>query len=118
MVRRDLVILCLVGFVTSFGAHSLSVNLPTYAKEVGVGTFTIGLLIAVYDFAEVTAKQIFGYLADRKGQVKTLWAGLGLFSVSSILFPIIDPRLLLAIRFLQGLGAAAFSVISIALVAA
>ncbi len=118
MVRRDLVILGLVGFVTSFGAHSVSVNLPTYAKEVGVGTFTIGLLIAVYDFAEVIAKPVFGYLADRKGQVKTLWAGLGLFSASSILFPVIDPRLLLAIRFLQGLGAAAFSVISVALVAA
>jgi MFS family permease len=75
-------------------------------------------LIAVYDFAEVIAKPMFGYLADRRGQVKTLWAGLGLFSVASITFPIIDPRLLLAIRLLQGLGAAAFSVISVALVAA
>lgn len=92
--------------------------MPTYAKEVGVGTLAIGLLIAVYDFAEVIAKPLFGYLADRRGQVKTLWAGLGLFSVTSILFPLLDPRLLLAIRLLQGLGAAAFSVISVALVAA
>jgi MFS family permease len=118
LVRRDLLVLGLVGFVTSFGAHSVAVNLPTYAKEVGVGTLTIGLLIAVYDFAEVIAKPVFGYLADRRGQVKTLWAGLGLFSVASIVFPVIDPRLLLAIRLLQGLGAAAFSVISVALVAA
>jgi MFS family permease len=117
-VNRDLVVLGLVGFVTSFGAHSVAVNLPIYAQEVGVGTLTIGLLIAVYDFAEVIAKPLFGYLADRRGQVKTLWTGLGLFSVASIIFPIIDPRLLLAIRFLQGLGAAAFSVISVALVAA
>jgi MFS family permease len=117
-VNRDLVVLGLVGFVTSFGAHSVAVNLPIYAHEVGVGTLTIGLLIAVYDFAEVIAKPMFGYLADKRGQVKTLWAGLGLFSVASIIFPIIDPRLLLAIRLLQGLGAAAFSVISVALVAA
>jgi MFS family permease len=115
--RRNLVVLGLVGFVTSFGAHSVAVNLPTYAQEVGAGTLAIGLLIAVYDFAEVIAKPIFGYLADRKGQVKTLWAGLGLFSASSFIFPFIDPRLLLGIRFLQGLGAAAFSVISVALVA-
>jgi MFS family permease len=107
-----------VGFVTSFGAHSVAVNLPTYAKEVGVGTLTIGLLIAIYDFAEVIAKPLFGYLADRRGQVRTLWTGLGLFSVASMMFPILDPRLLLAIRLLQGLGAAAFSVISVALVAA
>jgi MFS family permease len=118
LVSRNLVVLGLVGFVTSFGAHSVAVNLPTYAKEVGVGTFTIGLLIAVYDFAEVIAKPLFGYLADRRGQVRTLWAGLGLFSVASIMFPLLDPRLLLAIRLLQGLGAAAFSVISVALVAA
>jgi MFS family permease len=112
------VVLGLVGFVTSFGAHSVAVNLPTYAKEVGVGTLAIGLLIAVYDFAEVIAKPLFGYLADRRGQVKTLWAGLGLFSVASMMFPMLDPRMLLAVRLLQGLGAAAFSVISVALVAA
>lgn len=116
--NRHLLILGLVGFVTSFGAHSVAVNLPTYAREVGVGTLAIGLLIAVYDFAEVIAKPIFGFLADRRGQVKTLWAGLALFSMASIIFPVIDPRLLLGIRLLQGLGAAAFSVISVALVAA
>jgi MFS family permease len=118
MNNHDLLVLGLVGFVTSFGAHSVAVNLPTYAQQVGVGTLAIGLLIAVYDFAEVIAKPIFGFLADRRGQVKTLWAGLGLFSAASIVFPMIDPRLLLAIRLLQGLGAAAFSVISVALVAA
>lgn len=118
MANRDLVVLGFVGFVTSFGAHSVAVSLPTYAHQVGVGTLAIGLLIAVYDFAEVIAKPVFGYLADRRGQVKTLWAGLGVFSVASIVFPVIDPRLLLAIRLLQGLGAAAFSVISVALVAA
>lgn len=112
-----MLVLGLVGFVTSYGAHSVTVNLPTYAKEVGVGTLAIGLLIAVYDFAEVIAKPIFGFLADRRGQVKTLWAGLALFSVASIIFPLIDARLLLGIRLLQGLGAAAFSVISVALVA-
>ena len=30
-------ILGFVGFVTSFGAHIVAVNLPEYAKEVGVG---------------------------------------------------------------------------------
>ncbi len=118
MVDHRLLVLGFVGFVTSFGAHSVAVNLPTYAKVVGVGTLTIGLLIAVYDFAEVLAKPMFGYLADRRGQVKTLWTGLGIFSASSIMFPVIDPRLLLLIRLSQGLGAAAFSVISVALVAA
>lgn len=118
MLQRDLLILGLVGFVTSFGAHAVAVNLPTYARQVGVGTFAIGVLIAVYDFAEVIAKPLFGYLADKRRQVKTLWSGLALFSLASLAFPAVDPRLLIIIRLLQGLGAAAFSVVSVALVAA
>lgn len=116
--RRQLLILGLVGFVTSFGAHAVAVNLPSYAARVGAGTFIIGLLIAVYDFAEVLAKPVFGYLADKRGQVVTLWLGLALFSLASLAFLIVDPRLLVLIRLAQGLGAAAFSVISVALVAA
>lgn len=118
LFRRDLLILGLVGFVTSFGAHAVAVNLPTYAQQVGAGTFVIGVLIAIYDFAEVIAKPLFGYLADKRGQVMTLWVGLGVFSLASLAFLVVDPRLLILIRLLQGLGAAAFSVVSVALVAA
>ena len=113
-----LVILGLVGFVTSFGAHAVAVNLPTYAQQVGAGTLVIGVLIAVYDFAEVIAKPLFGYLADRRGQVVTLLAGLTVFTLASLAYLVVDPRLLILIRLLQGLGAAAFSVVSLALVAA
>src|SRR3972149_2678077 len=105
-----LVILGLVGFVTSFGAHAVAVNLPTYAQQVGVGTLVIGVLIAVYDFAEVIAKPLCGYLADKRGQVITLWAGLVLFSLVSLLYPLISPRWLILVRLIQGMGAAAFSV--------
>lgn len=118
LLDRRLIILGFAGFVTSFGAHVVAVNLPTYAKGVAAGTLVIGLLIAVYDFAEVIAKPIFGWLADKKGQVLTLWAGLGVFSLASFVFVLVDPRWLIAIRLAQGVGAAAFSVISIALVAA
>ena len=46
-------ILSLCGFVTSFGAHIVATNLPAYAETVGAGALMIGLLIAVYDFAEL-----------------------------------------------------------------
>ncbi len=49
-------ILGFVGFVTSFGAHIVAVNLPLYAKQVGIGLGMIGVLIAAYDAAEVIAK--------------------------------------------------------------
>jgi MFS transporter, ACDE family, multidrug resistance protein len=117
MRKWALLVLSFVAFVTTFGAHIVAVNLPVYAKEVGLGALGIGLLISVYDFAEVFAKPLSGYLADRRGKVGTMIAGLAIFSLASLLYLMVDPRLLIAIRLLQGLGAAAFSVVSLALVA-
>jgi MFS family permease len=112
-----LLILALAGLVTSFGAHIVATNLPSYAEDVGVGAFMIGLLIAVYDFAELFAKPMAGFVADKRGMKGTLIAGLFIFICGSVLFLVINPRLLLLVRFVQGLGAAALSTVSITLVA-
>ncbi len=114
---RYLLILALCGFVTSFGAHIVATNLPPYAEAIGAGAFVIGLLIAVYDFAELFAKPLAGFLADRRGMKLTLLAGLVIFILGSLLFLVVSPRLLLLVRFVQGLGAAALSTVSISLVA-
>ncbi|MFL5801280.1 MAG: MFS transporter [Roseiflexaceae bacterium] len=110
-------ILALSGFVTSFGAHIVATNLPAYAETVGAGAFMIGLLIGVYDFAELFAKPLAGFIADRRGMKLTLLAGLGIFILGTLLFLVISPTLLLLVRFVQGLGAAALSTVSITLVA-
>ncbi len=110
-------ILALCGFVTSFGAHIVATNLPPYAEAIGAGAFVIGLLIAVYDFAELFAKPLAGFIADRSGMKLTLNVGLGIFVLGSLLFLVINPKLLLLVRFIQGLGAAALSTVSITLVA-
>ncbi len=112
-----LLILATCGFVTSFGAHIVATNLPPYAQAIGVGAFVIGLLIAVYDFAELFAKPLAGFIADRRGMKLTLRVGLGIFVLGSLLFLVINPELLLLVRFIQGLGAAALSTVSITLVA-
>jgi len=109
-------ILGFVGFVTSFGAHIVAVNLPEYAKEVGVGVAMIGLLIAAYDFAEIIAKPIFGNIADKQGMKRTLLIGIGVFVLASLLYLAVPAQWLLGIRFLQGVGAAALSAVSLALI--
>ena len=113
-----IIILGIVAFVTSFGAHIVAVNLPSYAAQVGVGVAMIGLLIAAYDAAEVVAKPVFGAIADRRGMKQTMLVGLALFIIASLAYLWVDPRLLLLIRFLQGVGAAALSAVSLALVGA
>jgi MFS transporter, ACDE family, multidrug resistance protein len=111
-------ILGFVAFVTAFGAHVVAVNLPAYAAQVGIGVAMIGLLIAAYDAAEVVAKPVFGAIADRRGMKQTMLAGILVFVLASLAYLWVDPRLLLIIRFLQGIGAAALSAVSLALVAA
>lgn len=113
-----IIILGFVAFVTSFGAHVVAVNLPAYAAQVGVGVAVIGLLIAAYDAAEVVAKPVFGAIADRRGMKQTMLAGLAVFILASLAYLWVDPHLLILIRFLQGVGAAALSAVSLALVGA
>src|SRR5258706_1776500 len=113
-----ILVLGFVGFVTSFGAHIVAVNLPTYAEQMGVGVAMIGLLISVYDLAEIVAKPLFGAFADRQGMKQTMLSGIALFTLASLAYLFVDPRLLLLIRFLQGLGAAALSAVSVAMVGA
>jgi MFS family permease len=112
-----IVILGFVAFVTSFGAHVVAINLPVYAKQVGAGLALVGVLIAIYDFAEIFAKPVFGWIADRRGLKATMLVGIAFFSLASVAYLIVPPQLLIVIRFLQGLGAAALSITSAALVA-
>jgi MFS transporter, ACDE family, multidrug resistance protein len=118
-MRRSLIfafILGFVGFVTSFGAHIVAVNLPVYAKQVGVGVAMIGFLIAAYDLAELAAKPVFGALADRQGMKRTMLIGIAVFITASLAYLVVDPRLLIVVRFFQGVGAAALSAVSLALI--
>jgi MFS family permease len=109
-------VLGFLGFATSFGAHIVAVNLPFYAEKVGIGLTMIGLLIAIYDFAEIVAKPVFGGLADKKGMKKALYLGIIIFILASLLYSFVPPRLLIVVRFLQGLGGAALSAVSLAMV--
>ncbi|MEJ7675576.1 MAG: MFS transporter [Chitinophagaceae bacterium] len=109
-------VLGFLGFATSFGAHIVAVNLPFYAEKVGIGLTMIGLLIAVYDFAEIVAKPVFGGLADKKGMKKALYLGIIIFILASLLYPFVPPKFLIVVRFLQGLGGASLSAVSLAMV--
>lgn len=111
-----LVILGFVGFVTSFGAHIVAVNLPVYASQVGVGVAVIGLLIAAYDLAEIVAKPLFGWIADLQGMKRTMLAGILVFTIASLSYLVLPAQLLIIVRFAQGIGAAALSAVSLALV--
>jgi len=96
------------GFVTAFGAHAVAATLG--AESAGRFLLQLGLLVAVYDLAEVLLKPVFGAVADRVGPRPVIAAGLlgfGAVSLAGAIWP--APAMLLAVRFGQGAAASAFS---------
>src|SRR5207302_6973051 len=106
------------GFVTAFGAHSIAANLGAYTHGEHASLLTLGLLLAVYDGAEVILKPVFGSLSDRVGPRPVLLGGLLAFALASIAFVLAgNPAAVGLARLGQGAAAAAFSPAAGALVA-
>lgn len=107
---RQLWPLYAAGFTTAFGAHAVAANLGSFAQGHGESLLMLGLLLAVYDGAEVLLKPVFGTLADRIGARPVLLGGLVAFALFSACFVWAgSPALLWAARLGQGAAAAAFS---------
>ncbi|MDX6264069.1 MAG: hypothetical protein QOH84_5757 [Kribbellaceae bacterium] len=106
------------GFTTAFGAHAVAANLGAFSGDAVKSLLTLGILLALYDGAEVLLKPVFGTIADRIGARPVLLAGLVGFAIASGLYAVADsPRWLWVARLGQGAAASAFSPAASALVA-
>jgi MFS family permease len=98
------------GFVTAFGAFSVAAGLGATGEEIGLSLLRIGVLLALYDVAEVLLKPIFGSLSDRIGAKPVIVGGLVAFAGLSLFGLGADNMVMLAVaRLGQGAAAAAFS---------
>ncbi len=116
--RRRMWPLYAAGFTTAFGAHAVAANLGGFSEDAVTSLLTLGVLLALYDGAEVLLKPVFGTLADRVGAKPVLLGGLVGFALASAVYVIAGNQdWLWVARLGQGAAASAFSPAASALVA-
>ncbi|MBW1711953.1 MAG: MFS transporter [Deltaproteobacteria bacterium] len=99
------------------GVSSITPAFPKMIQEMNLSPKSIGLLVTLFTLPGVILTPILGVLADRFGRKKVLVPALlsfGLFGGACGL--VHDFNLLLALRFLQGAGAASLGVINLTLI--
>ncbi|MEJ7930925.1 multidrug effflux MFS transporter [Ramlibacter sp. AN1015] len=111
------VVLGLVSAVGPFAIDMYLPALPTIGRALDASPATVQASLIVFFLALGLGQMVYGPVSDMLGRKGPLYFGLGLFSVGSIgcaLAP--DSGTLLAMRFVQGLGACAGMVIPRAVV--
>ncbi|MGD0229591.1 MAG: DHA2 family efflux MFS transporter permease subunit [Syntrophorhabdales bacterium] len=87
----------------------VAVAFPRFMKEFHATVLWAGWTISIYYIAVTMAMPLVGSLGDRLGRKRVFLVSLGLFTVGS-LFCALAPSILflIAFRFIQGIGGAAF----------
>jgi MFS family permease len=109
--------LTLTIFLQWTGASSIIPMLPVYIRRLGGSDALAGVVMASFFAAGVLSQYPIGRLADRVGRRPVLVAGLVTYGAASFAFlsPIIAPVAVL-LRAVQGVGAGAAVVASLAMV--
>jgi MFS transporter, DHA1 family, multidrug resistance protein len=117
-VRRRFVLV--LGLLTGLAAVTVDMSLPAIPQMVdALGTrMSLGQLIVGVFMAGIALGQLpAGLLSDRLGRMPVLYGGVTIFTISAVLCSISNSiELMLAARFVQGLGASVGVVIARAIV--
>lgn len=105
---RDFAVVCASNFLVYFSVYLIVPVLPVFLEGKGYTNSLIGALMSMATVAALL-RPLFGRLADRKGRRYMLLAGTLLLGSSTFLYTAFGSALpLFFVRFLNGLGLAAF----------
>ncbi len=109
-----------LGLLIAVGAFAIDMYIPGFAaiaRDLHTDPGTVQLSMTSFFVALAIGQVIYGPVSDTVGRRKPIIAGLGLFIVASAAAAFAPSiRLLIAARFVQGLGAAATAVVPMAVI--
>jgi EmrB/QacA subfamily drug resistance transporter len=114
-----LVLLCSAQFVVVLDVTIVAVALPTLQRELGFAAPDLQWVVTSYTLCFAALLTVAGRAADLWGRRRLFGAGLGLFAAASLGCALSErAELLVAMRAVQGCGAAALSAAALALLTA
>ena len=114
---RNLHIIFLITLMAVLGVSSITPAFPKIAAQLDIPKKSIGLLIITFTLPGVFLTPVLGVLADRLGRKRVLAPSLFLFAIAGGLCGFVrDFHVLLILRFIQGLGAAALGSLNITII--
>lgn len=115
--RWRLAALSLAMLLPSLGTSIANVALPSIAEAFGVSSRDAQWVVIAYLLAVTTLVVMIGKLSDSLGRRRLLLAGIGIFGLASIA-AMVSPNLwvIVALRAVQGVGAAAMMALTMAAV--
>jgi len=113
----DLQVIFSVTLMAVLGVSSVTPAFPKIGRAFDLSSQAVGNLITAFTMPGVLLTPILGILADRYSRKKTLVPSLMIFGIAGSACTLArDFALLLVLRFVQGIGAAALSVLYITLI--
>jgi MFS family permease len=104
-------------FISLLGLGIVVPLLPIYAENLGASGIAIGLMIAGFSISRGVLQPFMGGLSDRHGRKRFMIAGLFLYSLIGLLFPLATTvEHLVVIRIVHGVGSAMITPIAMSYV--
>jgi MFS transporter, ACDE family, multidrug resistance protein len=114
---RNLHVLFGITLMAVLGVSSITPVLPEIRDAFGVTSGQVGLLITIFTLPGIALTPILGVLSDRHGRRKILTPALLLFGIAGGLCALARSfELLLALRLVQGMGAAALGTLNVTVI--
>jgi MFS transporter, ACDE family, multidrug resistance protein len=106
-----------VTLMAVLGTSSVTPAFPTIVRDLGISSGQVGLLITFFTLPGVVMTPLLGVLSDRYGRKKILVPALILFGLAGGACAFArNFELLLALRFFQGMGAAALGTLNVTVI--
>jgi MFS family permease len=102
-----LLVVAVGGFMAALNSASLIIILPTLQQDLHTQLINIFWVLLAYTLASAVLLLVVGRLADLIGNKRIYLVGYGIFAVGSLLSALApDVNVLIAARFVQGVGGA------------